>query len=50
MWRNGMIKLFIWKHFIERFYGEWIDEFAHDYHVNNMCDECEHEDMRCDLD
>jgi len=42
-----MIKLFIWKHFIEKFYGDWIDEYAQDYHE---CHEDEYEDMRYDLD
>jgi hypothetical protein len=42
-----MIKQFIWIHFIERFFGDWLDEYAGEQH---MIYEEEHEDMRYDLD
>jgi|TARA_B110001454_G_scaffold190435_1_gene189625 hypothetical protein len=42
-----MIKLFIWNNFIERYFKDWLDEYAGEQH---MIYEEEHEDMRNDLD
>tara|TARA_R110002020_G_scaffold333304_3_gene548680 strand:- start:3783 stop:3932 length:150 start_codon:yes stop_codon:yes gene_type:complete len=41
------IKLFFWNNIVERFYQDWLEEYANDMLCEHQAD---HEDMRYDLD